>query len=89
MHTRKDKKKLLARVSRIRGQVDAIYRALELEEECGQVLNTIAACRGAMNGLMNEVLAGHIQTHLAEPQDEGLRKEAADELVAVLKSYLK
>ncbi|MBC7997381.1 MAG: metal-sensing transcriptional repressor, partial [Leptolyngbya sp.] len=50
MHIEKDKKKLLDRVNRLRGQVDAIHRALEQGEDCSRVLNTIAACRGAMAG---------------------------------------
>jgi DNA-binding FrmR family transcriptional regulator len=90
MHTKRDKKKLLDRVARIRGQVDAINRALEQEDEdCSRVLNTIAACRGAMTGLMAEVLEGHIHTHVVQPQAQSERHEAALELVDVLRSYLK
>ena len=90
MHTKRDKKKLLDRVARIRGQVDAINRALEQEDEdCSKVLNTIAACRGAMTGLMAEVLEGHIHAHVVQPQAQSERHEAALDLVDVLRSYLK
>ena len=54
-HAIRDKKKLLARVRRISGQVNAIERALESEEECERVMHMIAGCRGAMAGLMVEV----------------------------------
>jgi len=49
-----NKKKLLARISRIRGQINGIEKALNEERECGEVLLTLAACRGAMNALMAE-----------------------------------
>ena len=63
-HTIREKTKLLNRVRRIRGQVDAIERALEDEAGCERVMHVIAACRGAINGLLSEVVEDHIQTHL-------------------------
>ena len=59
-HTTKEKEKLLRRVRRIRGQVDAIERALDSEQECGGSLQLMAACRGALNGLMAELIEGHV-----------------------------
>ena len=64
-HTVREKTKLLGRVRRIRGQVAALERALEAEKGCAEVLHQIAAVRGAMNGLMTEVIEDHIQTHIA------------------------
>lgn len=89
MHTKREQKKLLDRVARIRGQVDAIHRALEQDDDCSKVLNTIAACRGAMTSLMAEVLEGHIHSHVVQPANHTERHEAALELVDVLRSYLK
>ena len=66
-HTVRDKIKLLARVRRIRGQVEALERALEGEKGCTEVLQQIAAIRGAMNGLMTEVIEDHVRTHIASP----------------------
>ena len=89
-HTIKNKKKLSLRVARIRGQVDSISRALDDEEECGEVLRLIASARGAMNGLMAEVLEDHIRSHAfrdAKPRADDA--EAADDLVDVVRSYLK
>ena len=58
--------KLLNRVKRIRGQVEAVERALSDDrEECADTLQLLAACRGAINGLMGEVLEGHIKDHIA------------------------
>ena len=62
-HTIRQKKKLSHRVARIRGQVEALARALEAEAECGDVLRLIASARGAMDSLMAEVLEGHIRDH--------------------------
>ncbi|WP_427194486.1 metal/formaldehyde-sensitive transcriptional repressor [Pseudomonas aeruginosa] len=67
-HTIHGKKKLLARVRRIAGQTRALEQALEEGSECAAVLQQIAAIRGAVNGLMNEVLEGHIREHLGAEQ---------------------
>jgi DNA-binding FrmR family transcriptional regulator len=88
MHTIKDKKKLIDRVKRIAGQVASIERALEQESSCSTILRNIAACRGAMNSLMAEVMEGHIRMHLIEDSDNDSH-EAAEELIDVVHSYLK
>lgn len=89
-HTIKDKKKLLTRVRRIKGQAEALENALEQGGECMAILQQIAAIRGAVNGLMAEVLEGHIREHLGP---DGLsadqRMAEMDQLSAVLRSYLK
>jgi len=89
-HTIKGKKQLLTRVRRIKGQAEALEKALEHERDCSAVLQQIAAIRGAVNGLMAEVLEGHLREHLGpdniSPQQ---RSEDLDQVVAVLRSYLK
>ena len=90
-HTQRDKDKLLTRVRRIRGQVDAIERALDSEEECAGVLQLMAACRGALNGLMAEVMEGQVRFHVLSPDREKVSPEtqAAEELIDVIRAYLK
>ena len=90
-HLIRDKKKLLNRVRRIRGQLDAIERDLEREQECAPILQTIAACRGAMNGLMAEVLEGHVRFHVVDPDHEptSLQAKAAQELIDIIRTYLR
>jgi FrmR/RcnR family transcriptional regulator, repressor of frmRAB operon len=90
-HTVREKQKLLNRVSRIAGQIDAIKRALDGEAGCAQVMQLIAGCRGAINGLLAEVVEDHIRTHLVDrDKDPGaLDGEAADQLVEVVHSYFK
>ena len=91
MHTIRDKQRLLDRVRRIRGQVEAIERALESEAGCEKVMHQIAGVRGAMAGLMAEVVDDHIHTHLvdAEKHPGALDTAAVDELMAVIRTYLK
>src|SRR5579872_5786097 len=90
-HTTEEKKKLLNRVRRIRGQVEAIERTLAQEAECSEVLHNISACRGAMDALMAEVIEGHIRFHVLDPNttptDE--QAQAADDLIQALRAYLK
>ena len=90
-HTIRDKKKLLNRVRRIRGQVVSIEQALEGEWEASSILQTIAACRGAINGLMAEVIEGHIRHHVIDPKRKPTadQVESAEELIDVVNAYLK
>ena len=90
-HTIRDKTKLFARVRRIRGQVEALERALETEKGCAEVLHQIAGVRGAISGLMAEVIEEHIQTHIANPKisNQAERSHGADELIHVVRAYLK
>lgn len=88
-HIRKSKSNLLARARRIRGQVEAIEKALNSEQECGDILQLIAATRGAINGLMNEVVEGHIRHHVLSPRAAAAERQGADELIAIVRSYFK
>jgi DNA-binding FrmR family transcriptional regulator len=91
VHTIREKQRLLARVRRLRGQIEAIERSLEDEADCGQVLHLIAGARGAMAGLMAEVVEDHIQTHLvdAETHPDALKADAVAQLLEVIRTYLK
>lgn len=88
-HTTKDKKKLLSRVRRIKGQVEAIERALEGENECEDILQLVASCRGALNGLMAGLIEGHVRFHLLPPPAKATteQRESAEELIAVVRRY--
>jgi DNA-binding FrmR family transcriptional regulator len=90
-HTIREKTKLVARVRRIRGQVEAIERALETESGCEQVMHLIAGARGAMAGLMAEVVEDHVRTHLVDVEKHpgALNTEAAEQLLDVVRTYLK
>ncbi|HXO30253.1 MAG TPA: metal/formaldehyde-sensitive transcriptional repressor [Thermoanaerobaculia bacterium] len=89
-HVIRNKTKLVQRVARIRGQLDAVARALDEGIECGEVLRVIASARGAMNGLMAEVLEDHIRAHVFGGEVAGSSgSQAAEELIDVVRSYLK
>ena len=88
-HTKKDKDKLILRVRRIRGQMEALERALETDQECANVLQLLAGARGAMNSLMAELLEGHIRFHLMDSKSKNGQAEAAEDLIGILRSYLK
>jgi DNA-binding FrmR family transcriptional regulator len=88
-HTTHDQK-LLGRVRRLRGQIEAIERGIEAGDDCAKVLHLIAASRGAINALMSEVLEGHVREHVVDPAKErsASRAAAAQQLIDVLRSYL-
>jgi DNA-binding FrmR family transcriptional regulator len=90
-HTIREKTKLLARVRRMRGQIEAVERALDEEKGCTEVLHLVVAARGAMNSLMAEVLEGHIREHVIDPARErnSSRARGAEELIEAVQSYLR
>jgi DNA-binding FrmR family transcriptional regulator len=89
-HTTKEKAKLLGRVRRIKGQLEAVERALESDQGCAEVLQLLAGARGAMNGLMAEVIEDHLLEHVASNTlDDAERAEGAQELISVVRTYLK
>jgi DNA-binding FrmR family transcriptional regulator len=90
-HTVAEKAKLLSRVRKIRGQVEALERALETEKGCNEVLQQIVAARGAMNALMTEVIEDHVRGHIASPSitSNAERAKGANELVEALRMYLR
>ncbi|MBO9512578.1 MAG: metal/formaldehyde-sensitive transcriptional repressor [Variovorax sp.] len=89
-HTILNKKPLLTRIRRIKGQTQALERAIEEAEDCSAVLQQLAAVRGAVNGLMLEVLEGHVRDHLgAADATEAQRAADLDLVVSVLRSYVK
>jgi len=88
-HTKNDKDKILARISRLQGQLTGLRRGVEEEKNCGEVLHTLSAIKGALNGLMLELIEGHIRHHVIEAEGDESPAEAAEDLIAVLRKYLK
>jgi len=89
-HLSTPKDALLKRVRRIAGQVSAIERALEAGQECAATLQLVAATRGAIGGLMDEMMEDHLREHVAHPDltpDERLK--GAEEMLAVIRRYAK
>jgi DNA-binding FrmR family transcriptional regulator len=87
-HSR-EKLKLLQRVRRLRGQLDAVERALEANEDCSGQLMLLAAVRGGVNSLMGEVLEDHIRLHLTVGSKEQIAPELAEDLIDLVRAYLK
>lgn len=90
-HTVREKQKLLSRVRRIRGQVEAVDRALQSEAGCEQVMHLLASTRAAIAGLMAVVVEDHVREHLvdAELHPGALNDEAVEQLLVVVRTYLK
>jgi DNA-binding FrmR family transcriptional regulator len=90
-HTVQHKQQLLARVRRIRGQIEAVERALDAEADCEKVMHLIAGVRGATAGLMAEIVEDHVRNHLvdADKHPSALNQEATEQLLEVVRTYLK
>ena len=90
-HTASEKKSLLVRVNRIQGQLESIREAIEEERECADVLQQIAACRGAINSLLVEIIDGEIRFHVLSRNSKVDSREtrAAENLVEILHRYIK
>ncbi|HTT20876.1 MAG TPA: metal/formaldehyde-sensitive transcriptional repressor [Candidatus Sulfotelmatobacter sp.] len=90
-HTSEEKKKLLARVNRVQGQLESIRAAIEEEKDCSVVLQQIAACRGAINSLLVEIIDGEIRFHVLSKNSkiDSAEARAAENLVEILHRYIK
>ena len=90
-HVAQEKEKLLLRLRRLRGQVEALERAVNAEDECADVLRQATSCRGALDGFIAEVIEDHIREHMVDPKAsrDDPRIMAAEELVEIVHQYLK
>ncbi len=91
-HTTKNKQNLVGRIRRIKGQLEAVERQLETDEhDPYEVLQTLTACRGAMNGLVASIIEGHVRHHVINPETAGSadQTEAVEQLIEIIKTYLK
>lgn len=88
-HTIRDKDKLIARVRRLKGQIEGIERALQAEKPCAEILRQLASVRGAMNGLTAEVMEDHLREHVLEAGNASDRRQGGEELIEVIRTYMK
>lgn len=88
-HLNRDNSKLIARLRRIKGQLEGVERSLEADADCTEVLRQIASIRGAMTGLTNEVFEEHLRSHVVDAADDMAREKGAEEMIKILKTYLK
>ena len=89
-HMRSSKHNLLKRVKRIAGQVQAIERALDSDDDCSKTLLLVASARGAINGLMDEIIEDHAREHVANPTlSNEERAKGVDELLEAIRRYSK
>ena len=89
-HIAANKDDLLKRVKRIAGQIQAVERALESDHDCAKTLHLIAATRGAINGLMEQVIEDHAREHVANPTlSEAERNQGVEELLEAIRRYSK
>jgi DNA-binding FrmR family transcriptional regulator len=89
-HINDNRDALLARVKRITGQMNAVERKLEAEADCAEILHLVAAVRGAVNGLLDEIIVEHLQAHVADDTlSKEERRKGADDLMTVIRRYTK
>ena len=88
-HHERETIKMVQRVKKLRGQLDAIERSLAADADCGDQLMLLAAVRGGVNSLMGEVLETHIRYHLVDGAKEQVAPELAEDLIDLVRAYLK
>jgi DNA-binding FrmR family transcriptional regulator len=86
-HLSREKLDLVTRTKKVIGQLESVLRGLNDDEQCADVLQRLAAARGAINSLMGELLEDHIRNH--RPRNSKSSAEAADDVIGIVRSYLK
>ena len=89
-HIEREKTKLLNRLKRLRGQIEAIGRAVSVDQECSKVLQQATACRGAIDGFIAEVIEDHIREHIMDPAKPVTdpQSQAALDLIDIVHAYI-
>ena len=93
-HSLEEKKRVVTRLRRIKGQAEALERAVEQGTDCAALLQQLSALRGATNGLMAELLESHLRetfgTAPAAAEAAAVDTQAEiDQLMRIVRSYLK
>ena len=86
-HLSREKLDLVNRTKKVIGQLESVLRGLNEDEQCADVLQRLAAARGAINSLMGELLEDHIRNHM--PQNSKTNQEAAENVIEIVRTYLK
>jgi FrmR/RcnR family transcriptional regulator, repressor of rcnA expression len=86
-HLSREKLDLLNRTKKIIGQLESVLRGLNDDEQCVDVLQRLAAARGAINSLMGELMEDHIRNHM--PRKDKNSEEATEDLIEIVRTYLK
>jgi DNA-binding FrmR family transcriptional regulator len=86
-HLSREKLNLISRTKKIIGQLESVLRGLNEDEQCAEVLQRLAAARGAINSLMGELLEDHIRNHM--PRNSKSSEEAAEDVIGIVRTYLK
>lgn len=86
-HLSREKLDLANRTKKIIGQLESVLRALDEDEQCANMLQRLAAARGAINSLMGELLEDHVRNHM--PKHSKSAQEAAEDVIDIVRTYLK
>jgi DNA-binding FrmR family transcriptional regulator len=90
-HFQRDRRRLVSRVNRLVGQLEAVRGLLEEEGEdearCYEVMRQLASIKGATRGLMAAYMEGFVRDHVRMAADHGTLDEFADELLEVVRSF--
>ena len=83
----REKIDLVNRTKKVIGQLESVLRDLDQDAHCSEVLQRLAAARGAINSLMGELMEDHILNHM--PRKTKSSAEAAADLIEIVRTYLK
>ena len=83
----RERLELVTRTKKLIGQLESALRALEEDAHCADILQRLAASRGSLNSLMGELIEDHIRNHM--PRKNKASVDAADDLVEIVRTYLK
>ena len=86
-HISREKLDLVNRTKKVIGQLESVLRGLNDDDPCAEVLQRLSSARGAINSLMAELMEDHIRNHM--PRKNKSSKEAAEDLIEIVRTYLK
>ena len=88
VHSAEEKKKVMNRLSRAIGHLEAVKRMVERDEDCSEVLIQLAAVRSAINNTGKVILQDHIEHCIVDAIESG-DHEALEELNKAIDRFMK
>ena len=88
VHDEESVRQIVNRLSRIEGHVRGIKTMVREHRPCPEVLNQIAAVKGAMSGVAKIVLEDHLEECLVRAVERGNLEAEIEELKKALNRFL-
>ncbi len=81
-----DKKKIINRINRIKGQINGLERMIDNDAYCNDVLIQVVAAEKSLKSLANLILENHLYNCISNDLEQG-NLDSFDEVISLFKRF--